>query len=522
MKSRLMSLGIVFSLALMMTSFSFADVLYPDIYGVGGLKKIDEKIRDKILVIYLDEAYADPNNSNKDFEYKSLLSAKKRIIQLAEEFKSYENLCMLMVFTHENSILPKVLPVDKGGSVLKGASLNINKVDSNTWKILRKDNRGAMPVAIIDYEPGYNIEWDPTKGFEQQFLPRDGSMMLRNIKSAIGRRVSDAIKEAENAIKEPKEGNDPEVFYREAKSLLKNVSNPHYIFTCHEFHEYCRNLVKSYINIAVKGTLQKNPAEVDLNEIIAENQTMMSAGECLKMSLNYMNRNREPCPDIKGVTELFNSGLTSESKGEFEEARSQYQQALILDSGWEEIRISLIRVKEKIQRVLLCIQQEIMFYDELSEKEISHFPNYYQQILAQDLSDKGYRVIIPIQKKGIYEQLEMLQPGKHKPQDSQDDIEHTSGRVIYGKTILTVRKFDVSPFVDFDLKLIVVEGNIQLSFMKLGGTGTSEIVKSFNLDKLDRGIGKTAFKAAEDFFDQNEAILKTELERFLGEIGKPE
>ncbi|MBM4137818.1 MAG: hypothetical protein FJ241_13475 [Nitrospira sp.] len=379
-----------------------------------------------------------------------------------------------------------------------------------------------MPVAIIDYEPEY--KWDPTKGFEQQFLPKDDSTMLKNIKSAIGKRVSNAIKAAENAIKNPKEGNDPEAFYREAKSLLKNVSNPHYIFTYHEFHEYCRDLVRSYINIAVKGTLQKNPAEVDINEIIAENRILMSAGGCLKMSLDYMNRHTdtEACPDIKGVTELFYSGLTAESKVEFEIAKDQYEQAQALDPGWEEIRISLVRVKEKIQRVLLCIHQEIMFYDELSE-EISHFPNYYQQILAQDLNDKGYKVIIPMQKKEVYEQLEMLEPGEYKSQDSQNDVEHTSNRMIFGKAIISVRRFDVNPFENLDLKQIVVEGNVQLCFMKIGGeTRTPEIIKSFYLNKLDRGIGKTAFKAAADFFDQNEDILKTELDRFLGEIGEPE
>lgn len=441
---------------------------YHDIYG-NKVEKI-EKFKDKIILLYFDIA-------DKGTE----TTVSIRLKHLAEAFERWQAICIIVV-TQETSLLDNPIPHLLAGN----QDIYVNKSDE-LWK---RYHPGRIPAGMIDLNPnpsGY-VEFVPdkkdpdgTETFQHVFLPQ----LKEKIQAAIRQRIDELIREGSKWV-EGKEYNKARACYTEATAWLERVSNP--IFTPQELAEYYIQIVNGYVRIVGDGITQSNPQVVDFGQVSAEKQDLEMAAKCLEKALSHKNDE---------ATKEFHAGLINEIQGKLEEARDSYKNALSKDPDRVEVKMSLARVEEKIRGVLLCIHQEVLFYDGLPETEADRFPNWFEQILIEELITKGYKVWIPLstQKKGLYELIKQ---------------NHVRGKILYGKATLTIRKFRPE-----SVKQIVAEGSVQIDAVHLDNTGTIETIASLTLDRLERGFGVTDFKAIEDFFNTNGDLFTSKINQFF-------
>ena len=203
---------------------------------------------------------------------------------------------------------------------------------------------------------------------------------------------------------------------------------------------------------------------------------------------------------------------------DLKEAQENYERATLLQPECTVVKISLKRVEEKMQRILLCIDLDVSFYDGLPERDSTLFENGFRPIIMDVLFKKGYRVIVLSQSQK--EKLGKMIEEKEKIYASASDRHSTgliSGRAIYGKVNLTLRKFRPESF-----NLVVAEGNIRLSAANLLRDSMVEISDEFNWNCKAEGNGETEMKAVDDFFAKNRNSIRLQLEHFFGKLGSPE
>jgi len=511
--NRLLGLQISLVIIIVLTiSMNSIGSTYYDIYGVEKLENL-EKIKDRILVIYLDDAY-DDKYLNEGTAYKTLTSGIERISQLAEEFEKsgerqevYRSICLLMVFTPEESILPEQITFDKN----PGTFLRINRVDKNMWNEICKINQGQLPAAILDMDSRFNIVWKPEctdveQTFQSLFLPKEGSVMKDKIQSSIKQRISEAINNGDKYIKAGK-NEEGRASYTTVMKWLKEAGNP--VLSHQDLFAYYSNISTCYMKLAGNGITQTGPQVWELEKADMRRQDLETSAECLDEAIKYNESERE-------LYKLFQKGLVSECQGKLEDARVSYEQALSQKPGWTEADMSLARVKEMLNQVILYINQEVSYYDGIPKNE-ENFYDRFEQMLIDELASKGYNMwtIAPDQ----YEKLQKLlkQSGKDSTLiTDQKYMTLTGGRILSGKVNFTISKLRPEY-----LNLIVAEGNIQLSIIQLEGSGIMKISASIILDAQHNGIGKNASLAVEDLFEKNKGLFNRKLNQFLNNLNKP-
>ncbi|MBI1929737.1 hypothetical protein HYR99_36495 [Candidatus Poribacteria bacterium] len=450
---------------------------YHDIYG-NKVEKI-EKFKDKIILLYFDIA-------DKDTE----TTVSIRLKHLAEAFEQWQAICIIVV-TQETSLLDDLIPHLLAGN----QDIYVNKSDE-LWK---QYHPGRIPAAMIDLNP------NPSGYVEHVTDDKDSETFLSNLKekiqAAIRNRITELIHEGDKWV-EKKEYTQARACYAEAAAWVERVSNLH-IFTPQELAGYYIQLANGHVNIVGDGITQSNPEIWDAIKASMEKRDLETAAECLKKAIS-LNPNldeskiyagsvdeREQLEDAgNSYLNAFYTGLVCESQGKLEDARNSYH-ALSQKSDWAEVKMSLERVKEKMRRIWLCIQQEIVFYDGLPETKEENFPNWFERILIEELINRGYKVWI------IYS-------------INQNNGTLMGGKILYGKAILTIRKFRPE-----SVKQIVAEGSVQIDAVHLDNTGTIETIADLTLDRLERGFGVTDFKAIEDFFNTNGDLFTSKINQFF-------
>lgn len=503
MLHRILALSIVALLSF--AGIGLGNTLYYDIYGKK-IQKIGESAN-KITVLYFDVA-------DDDTKLTELESVRMRLKQLAVAFQPWKEVCTIIVVTPSKSLLPgrikHLLPTNQ--------DIYVNKCD----ELWAKYHRGPVPAAMIDFEPGMD-DSDPksyvpfvsgpddpegAKAFQHLFLPKKNTKMTEMLEAAIKRRLSKARNEGDLHLEKGRT-NEARASYSVARSWLDHLSNPVEGFDPRELASGYLDLGNHYIRIAGSGKTQSNPQTMDIDKECLESEYLAAAKECLEKALRHEDNE---------ATRAFYTGLTYEYQEKLEDARSSYKNALLVKSDWAEVKSSLVRVEEKIRRILLCVQLEASFHDDLPEKEGETFTNGYQQMLLKELIERGYRVrIIPSpQKEEFYKLIEQSR-GDRPSYENQNGARLRTGRIIYGKVTLTIRRFRPISF-----NLIMAEGSIQIHAATLGNTGVFETFSTSSWRGRTGGNGETDTRAVENFFEKNSNSLKEELNRFLDKLSKPE
>lgn len=471
---------------------------YHDIYGKG-MEKIGMSTS-TITVLYFDVA-------DDDTTLTEVASARMRLKHLAVGFERWKEVCTIIVVTPSTSLLS-----DRIRHLLAtNQDICVNKSD----ELWAKYHRGPIPAAMVDFDPKWYVPFvsssdDPegVRAFQHLFLPKKNSKMTEMLKAAITRRVTEAKFEGDSHFESGK-ADEARASYSVARSWLDHLSNPVEGFDPRELASGYLELGNNYIRIAESGKTQSNPQTVAIDEGYLESQYLEEAARCLERARRYTSDE---------VVKMFHAGLTYENQGKLEEARNSYQEALSQKRDWIEVKISLTRVEEKVRQVLLCIEQEVLFYDGLPQREGEFLPNQFEQMLCEELINRKYKVwiISSAQKKEMHELLKKCHEDHPRTATQRNEIPMV-GRTIYGKVRITIRRFRPR---DFDL--LVAEGSFQINAARLGNTGVLETFASAAWEGKDDGNGETDSKAMTDFFEKNKGHFEEEIGCFLGKLGKSE